>query len=345
MLADKIVVSHEEVRRIKEEVNAPPSSFERLPSPVPIWARIAFSVVALALPLLCLLTIVLRIAFRTQPPRVKYAWVSFLSTLLIISGIFTSVAAVLFFALVPVPAIVSANIPDLDERASFPRLPSTRGLDSAQVSTQLKPLVIIVSPARRLWNHQEVASSEFGAGVLLHADNDGYLFATAKHVVGFTGKGFGHLMVSTASGLWASADVVAIADNLDLALLWINRHSGSVAFVQPLATATDGESIFVIGHPEGLKYTLSTGIISGLRGSDVQISAAISPGNSGGPVYDDHGNLIAIVSSKFDHNRDANAENLGFATSATALRESSGWTFAGGGERRLKQYIHALDNR
>jgi serine protease Do len=181
--------------------------------------------------------------------------------------------------------------------------------------------------------------------VLLHADNDGYLFATAKHVVGFTGKGFGHLMVSTASGLWASADVVAIADNLDLALLWINRHSGSVAFVQPIATATDGESIFVIGHPEGLKYTLSTGIISGLRGSDVQISAAISPGNSGGPVYDDHGNLIAIVSSKFDHNRDANAENLGFATSATALLESSAWTFAGGGERRLKQYIHALDNR
>jgi S1-C subfamily serine protease len=99
------------------------------------------------------------------------------------------------------------------------------------------------------------------------------------------------------------------------------------------------------GHPEGLKYTLSTGIISGFRGNDVQISAAISPGNSGGPVYDDHGNLIAIVSSKFDHNRDANAENLGFATSVAALHEPSGWSFAPGGERRLKQYTQALGNR
>jgi S1-C subfamily serine protease len=345
MLVDKVVVTNEEVGQIKEEANPHSLSIERLPSPIPVWARVAFSFVALLLPLLCLLTLIVRFAFRTQTPRVKYAWVSFLSTLLIISGIFTSVAAVLVLALVPIPAIVSANIPDLDEQTGFPHLPSMASLDSAQVSTQLKPLVIIVSPARRLWNRQEVASPEFGAGVLLQANHDGYLFATAKHVVGFGGKDFGHLMVSTASGLWTSADVVAIADNLDLALLWVNRHSGSAAFTQPLAAATDGEAIFVIGHPEGLKYTLSTGIISGLRGSGVQISAAISPGNSGGPVYDDHGNLIAIVSSKFDHNRDANAENLGFATSIAALREPSGWRFAPGGERRLKQYTQTLGSR
>src|SRR5271154_2756637 len=103
MLIDKIVVSNEEVTRIKEEVNTPSSSFEKLPSPIPVWARIAFSVVALALPVLCVVTLVLKIAFRTQPPRVKYAWASFLSTLLIISGLYTSIAAVLVFVLVPVP--------------------------------------------------------------------------------------------------------------------------------------------------------------------------------------------------------------------------------------------------
>jgi hypothetical protein len=93
--------------------------------------------------------LIVRFAFCAQTPRVKHAWVSFLSTLLIISGIFTSVAAVLVVALVPIPAIVSANIPDPDEQTGFPHLPSIVSLDSAQISTQLKPLVIIVSPARR----------------------------------------------------------------------------------------------------------------------------------------------------------------------------------------------------
>jgi len=62
-------------------------------------------------------------------------------------------------------------------------------------------------------------------------------------------------------------------------------------------------------------------------------------------VYDVHGNLVGIVSSKFDQYRDANAENLGFAIIGKMLREDSGWRFAGDGERRLQQYIQALKGR
>ncbi len=120
------------------------------------------------------------------------------------------------------------------------------------------------------------------------------------------------------------------------------RHSGSADFVQPLSAGRDGAEIFVIGHPEGLRYTLSTGIISGLRDDEVQISAAVSPGNSGGPVYDHRGNLIGIVSSKFDRNRDANAENLSFAAKADGFQRKSGWTFRGGGQQQLDQYLEAI---
>jgi S1-C subfamily serine protease len=68
-----------------------------------------------------------------------------------------------------------------------------------------------------------------------------------------------------ASGTWGAADVIARHRNLDLALLWVPRDSGGGNFAEPIASSsdvTDGESVFVIGHPEGLRFTLSTGIIS-----------------------------------------------------------------------------------
>jgi S1-C subfamily serine protease len=149
-------------------------------------------------------------------------------------------------------------------------------------------------------------------------------------------------MVTTATGLWSTADVIATSDEADVALLWVPRQSGHGSFVQPLAAPSDGEPVFVIGHPEGLKYTLSTGLVSDLRDQIVQISAAISPGNSGGPVYDAPGALIAIVSSKFDSTRDANAENLGFAASAQVLRRPDAFKFYGDGRKHLQTYLNDL---
>jgi hypothetical protein len=344
---DRVVVSSEEVERIRPVPDGapswssqPPSLFEQLPSPVPWWARLCLSPLVLLLPVLCVVAVVLRVAFRSQPPRVKYAWASFLSTLLIVSGFITTAGTALVVSLVPIPAMVNTGISELDERTQFPALPSAINLSSADVSEKLKPLVIVVSPAARMWNRQEVSSGIFGAGVLLRADKNGYLFATVNHVVDQSGSG-GHALVATESGVWAKADVVGQAPQLDLALIWMGRHSGSAEFDQPIAPARDGADIFVIGHPEGLRYTLSTGIISGLRENAVQISAAVSPGNSGGPVYDNRGNLIGIVSSKFDHNRDANAENLNFAAKADAILRESNWTFREGGRQRLEQYVEA----
>ncbi len=112
--------------------------------------------------------------------------------------------------------------------------------------------------------------------------------------------------------------------------------------MQPVAKATlasDGENIFVIGHPEGLRFTLSTGIISRMQGSTIQMSAPVSPGNSGGPVFDERGNLVAIVTSMVDKNGDPNAENLNFAVRADALLDDSAWEFTNFGHRRLSDYV------
>jgi len=346
MSLERVVVSAEEITHLKPVVDAPPSTFEKLPSPVPWWARVCMFALVPFLPILAVVTVVLRVAFRSQPRNIRFAWVSFMSTLLIVSGLLTSAAAVVTISFAPIPAIVSDGLPDLDERHQFSVLPSKSVLSSSEVSAELKPLVVVISPATRLWNRQEVASSEFGAGALLFANKAGFLFATANHVVNRGSRKSASspkdVMIATASGVWSTASVIASAPDLDLALVWVARHSGTSEFQQPLAAARDGEPIFVIGHPEGLKFTLSTGIVSGLRDQIVQVSAAISPGNSGGPVYDDRGNLVGIVSSKFDHNIDPNAENIGFATKTDALFDSSHWIFSGEGKRLLESYIAAI---
>jgi S1-C subfamily serine protease len=308
---------------------------------------VGFSFLVLFLPLLCLSAIILRLAFRNEPPRIRYAWVSFVSTLMIISGFLTTASTIVIIFAVPAPVIVGSSLPDLDERSQFPQLPAKADLNSSDVSRDLKPLVVVVSPAMRMWRSQESASGMIGAGVLLFSNRDGYLFATARHMVARDSWGFGgsssHEMIATNSGVWATANIVATAKGADLALLWIARHGGDTQFVQPIAAPRDGENVFVIGHPEDLRFSLSTGIVSGLRGQTVQVSAPISPGNSGGPVYDDRGNLIAVVSSKFDDQQDPNAENLGFAASAQMLLQPSAWSFQENGKQLLQDYIHKAD--
>jgi putative serine protease PepD len=71
-----------------------------------------------------------------------------------------------------------------------------------------------------------------------------------------------------------------------------------------------GSPVLVVGSPLGLGGTVTTGVISALRTDALQISAPISPGNSGGPVVDANGRVVGIASTKIVS---SNAEGLGFA--------------------------------
>jgi putative serine protease PepD len=70
-----------------------------------------------------------------------------------------------------------------------------------------------------------------------------------------------------------------------------------------LARPQLGEMVMAVGSPLGLGGSVSLGVVSGFRsleGADyIQFSAAISPGNSGGPVLDRHGSVVAIAAAKF----------------------------------------------
>ena len=343
---EKIVIGAREVAQVTVPPPDQPNRLEpKLPPPVPVWTKFALSPLVLVLPVLCVLTIVLRFAMRGLPPRTRFAWLSFLSTLLIISGMITSAGTVLAVAFVPLPSFVSNSLGELDARSSFPALPSAGLLTATEVSQELKPLVAVISPARRTcFSHNETLSSGFGAGVLLEAGPEGYLLLTARHVIdeSLMNRGGNRALVAMATGTWAGADVVGRHKNLDLCLIWLSRETGSASFLQPVlgqGGINEGETIFVIGHPQGLRFTLSTGIISRRDQDALQISAPVSPGNSGGPVYDEHGNLIGIVTSMIDRSMSPNAENLNFAVRADAVLEPDRWDFQGEGRKRLGQFL------
>jgi S1-C subfamily serine protease len=90
-----------------------------------------------------------------------------------------------------------------------------------------------------------------------------------------------------------------------------------VPAIRPYGKLTVGERVFTVGSPRGFENTLTEGIVSGLRTqrrlSLIQISAPISPGSSGGGLFDAAGNLIGITTFGI---RDT--QNLNFAISAEA---------------------------
>jgi S1-C subfamily serine protease len=76
-----------------------------------------------------------------------------------------------------------------------------------------------------------------------------------------------------------------------------------------------GDRVIVIGSPQGLENTMSDGILSAVREYEttrlLQITAPISPGSSGGPVFNAAGKVIGIASFQF-----AKGQNLNFAIAA-----------------------------
>jgi hypothetical protein len=118
-------------------------------------------------------------------------------------------------------------------------------------------------------------------------------------------------------------------EDLDIAVLKIQipiiKTNSGLPYSFKKANSEVGESIFVLGYPlqntMGQEIKLTTGVISSNSGflgdtSLFQISAPIQPGNSGGPLFDNYGNLIGIVSAK--HKR---ADNVGYAVKLSLFQD------------------------
>jgi TPR repeat protein len=137
-----------------------------------------------------------------------------------------------------------------------------------------------------------------GTGFLI--TRNGYL-VTNHHVVKDTRK----VRVQTAAGLLDAA-VVRVDAASDLALLKVNGTFDALPVVSS-RSARLGATVATVGFPntglQGFEPKLSKGDISSLAGvqDDVryfQISVPVQPGNSGGPLVDEHGNVVGVVSAQ-----------------------------------------------
>ncbi len=146
-----------------------------------------------------------------------------------------------------------------------------------------------------------------GSGFMIHPE--GYLI-TNDHVV----EGSTELTVvvyrQATDGLrkdeYKHIRIVATSELLDLALLKIEPDEPEEFLTVPLSNSnelTQGEGVFAVGNPMGLERSLSEGIValrSRLLGGQtfVQTTAALSPGNSGGPLFNMAGEVIGVNSLK-----------------------------------------------
>lgn len=113
--------------------------------------------------------------------------------------------------------------------------------------------------------------------------------------------------------------VVRLSEDFDLAVIKIPPQGlpRPCNLADSSRSAKEGDSIAVIGSPSGFSNTLSEGVISSIRGDSreiLQITAPISPGSSGSPVFSANGKVVAVATASI-----TDAQNLNFGVSVDCL--------------------------
>ncbi len=135
------------------------------------------------------------------------------------------------------------------------------------------------------------------------------LIVTNEHVV----KGNAEVVISGRAFEKRMSKVVYDDAMYDLAFIEASDLQLPEVRVAEKSDVHEGDSILAIGHPYGLKYSATSGIVSKAQRvynniNYIQVDAAINPGNSGGPLVNQKGEVVGVNTFIF---KDGN--NLGFA--------------------------------
>lgn len=191
------------------------------------------------------------------------------------------------------------------------------------VSLSLQDVSAIVQPSVVAITTEQVVSSnawfgnyvQSGAGSGVIISQDGYIL-TCAHVV----SGASNIIVQLSDDTEYTATLVGGDASADIAVLKVEATGLTPAVIGDSDALVVGETAIACGNPLGtLGGTVTNGIISAVNRSItvddnqmnlVQTNASISPGNSGGGLFNGNGELIGIVNAKSGYTQ---AEGLGFA--------------------------------
>lgn len=161
-----------------------------------------------------------------------------------------------------------------------------------------------------------------GSGVVVH--KDGFV-VTAAHVVETAQR----IEVHWRDDFKSAATVVSLSRTEDLALLKVETMPKKFT-VSPLGDSDalkPGQRLFAIGAPYGLEHSLTSGVVSALRTNDrpgliprhlLQTDVSINQGNSGGPLFNDKGEVVGIAS--FMLSQSGGSVGLNFAVPSNTVR-------------------------
>jgi len=174
-------------------------------------------------------------------------------------------------------------------------------LDPGVLYKQASPAVVLIEA---IGSNGKVASS--GSGLLVSADGK---LLTNYHVIAHAKQA----TVKLANGdAYDIVEVIAVDKRKDIVLLKIPAVDLSAGKLGRSNAVEIGNTVYSIGSPMGLQNTLSQGLVSGIREMDgyrlFQISAPISHGSSGGPVFNTTGEVIGIAVLTIE-----GGQNLNFA--------------------------------
>jgi len=160
---------------------------------------------------------------------------------------------------------------------------------------------------------QDDKQSSLGSGVIVSPQ--GYIL-TNNHVV----EAADQIEVALADGRKASAKVVGIDPETDLAVIKIDLPNLPAITLGHPENSSVGDVVLAIGNPFGVGQTVTMGIVSALGRNHlgintfenfIQTDAAINPGNSGGALVDTNGNLLGINTAIYS--RTGGNLGIGFA--------------------------------
>ena len=198
---------------------------------------------------------------------------------------------------------------------------SGSGLTTEQVADLVSPSVVVITTEQVVysqwsWYGQSQVESGAGSGVII--SSDGYIL-TCDHVV----SGASNITVTIGDKDY-TATVVGEDSTSDIAVIKIDADGLTPAIVGDSDKLAVGDNVLAVGNPLGeLGGTVTSGIVSALNRSVsiqssssvntmslIQMDASVSPGNSGGGLFNMNGELIGIVNAK---SSSSDAEGLGFA--------------------------------
>ena len=152
-------------------------------------------------------------------------------------------------------------------------------------------------------------------GTAFFISSNGYAI-TCKHVLE---NDQNHIAILNDGSMYPIG-IISISEKYDLALIMVIVYNKTPYLsIRDYFTVTPGERVYAIGSSLEFQANITEGVFTGLRenvstkDNVIQFSCPTNPGNSGGPLVDEQGDLIGVVSWKIVSQNGIPVKGLGFA--------------------------------